>query len=52
MELYWGDEVVVWKRKLASVLETWPKVESSFSGNNVARSALRLAYSDSLVMSY
>lgn len=29
MELYWGDEVVVWKGKLASMLETWPKVESS-----------------------
>lgn len=38
MGLYWSDEVVVWKRKLAGMLETWRKVESSF-GNDVARSA-------------
>lgn len=38
MGLYWSDEVVVWKRKLAGMVETWRKGESSF-GNDVARSA-------------
>lgn len=52
MGLYWSDEVVVWKGKLAGMLETWRKVESSF-GNDVASTCMFvMSYINSGFVSY
>lgn len=52
MELYWGDEVVCMEGKAGQYVRDMAESGIKYLGNDVARSALQLAYSDSLVMSY